>query len=143
MSGFRTPAKLQRLARGLAGVPARVAPRIAARLQERVRDTYTNETDPYGVPWEPLKQSTVQRKGGNSVILTRTGGSQADCGARALGGAGVAVYANGAAGWHQEAHGSRPARPVLPDRGLPPTWREDIAAETSAEFARTFGRSVR
>lgn len=143
MSGFRAPAKLQRLARNLATIAAKVSPAIAERLQERVRDTYANEQDPYGNPWAPLAESTVRRKGGNSVILTRTGASQADCGARALAGAGVAVYANGAAGWHQEAHGSRPARPVLPDRGLPPAWRDDIEAETSAAFAKALGRASR
>lgn len=141
--GFALPAKLRRIAQGLAGIPARVAPRIAARLQERIRDTYANEQDPYGVPWAPLAESTVKRKGGNSVILTRTGVSQADCGARALGGAGVAVYAGGAAGHHMADAGTRPARPVLPTHGLPATYREDIAAETSAEYAKALGRSTR
>lgn len=140
---FKTPAKLQRLAGALAGLPARVSKRVAERLQERVRDTYANETDPYGVPWVPLAPSTVERKHGNSVILTRTGASQADCGARALAGAGVAVYAGGAAMHHMEAAGSRPARPVLPTHGLPPAWREEIAAVTGDEMAKAIGRAAR
>ena len=140
---FKSPAKLQRLLKGLAGIPSRAAKRVAARLQERVRDTYADECDPYGVPWAPLAQSTLRRKGGNSVILTRSGASQADCGARALGGGGVAVYAGGAAGWHMQASGTRPARCVLPTRGLPTAWRSDIAAECSDEFAKALGRASR
>jgi hypothetical protein len=143
MSGFTTPAKLQRLARNLAAIPAKLAPAVAQRLQERVRDTYANEEDAYGNPWPELAESTVRRKGGNSVILTRTGASQADCGARALGGAGVAVYAGGAASHHQQASGTRPARPVLPDHGLPPTWRQDIADVAGQEFAKALGRASR
>ena len=140
---FRVPAKLARLLGNLATVPSKVAPAIAARLQERVRDTYANEQDAYGNPWPELAPSTVVRKGGNSVILNRIGASSADCGARALAGSGVSVYAGGAAGWHQEAHGTRPARPVLPDRGLPPQWRADVEAETSKAFATALGRASR
>lgn len=143
MAGFKVPAKLARLCRGLADIPSRVAPKVAARLDQRVLDTYANECDPYGVPWPELAESTVRRKGGNSVILTRTGESRADCGAHALGGAGVAVWAGGAAGYHMTADGTRPARPVLPTHGLPPTWRADIAEETGAEFAKALGRSSR
>jgi hypothetical protein len=143
MMPFAVPAKLERLCRSLTEIPSAAAPRIADRLRERVLDCYTDERDPYGVPWTPLAASTVRRKRGNTVILTRTGASRANCGARAVRGAGVSVYAGGAAHWHQQAHGSRPARPVLPDRGLPPTWREDIAAVLGAEYARRVGRATR
>ncbi len=140
---FAKLGKLAGLARALARVPSRVATPLAERLSERVRDTYANECDPYGVPWAPLAASTVRRKGGNSVILSRTGASAADCGARPMGNAGVQVYAGGAAGWHSAPSGTRPARPVLPTRGLPPAWREDIAAVLGAEYARALGRATR
>ncbi len=140
---FARLGKLGGLCRALARVPSRLSAPLAERLSERVRDTYTNETDPYGVPWAPLAASTIRRKGGNAVILTRTGASQANCGARPMGSAGVQVYAGGAAGWHSAPSGTRPARPVLPTRGLPPLWREDIAAVLGAEYARALGRSVR
>lgn len=135
--------KLSRLLRGLSGVPSRAAGPLAERISERVRDTYANECDPYEVPWAALKDSTVRRKHGNSVILTRTGASQADCGARPMSGSGIAVYAGGAAVWHMQASGTRPARPVLPTHGLPPAWREDIAAVLGAAYATALGRSSR
>ncbi len=140
---FKTPAKLARLLRGLASVPSKLSAPLAARLMERVRDCYTGEHDPYGAGWAPLAASTVRRKGGNSVILTRTGGSQADCGARPLSGGGVTVWAGGAAHHHMQAEGSRPARCVLPTRGMPPTWREDVRAVCGDAMAKALGRASR
>lgn len=140
---WKTPAKLQRLCQGLAGIRARVAPKVAARLNERVLDCYRGEHDPYMRPWEPLKPSTIKRKGGNSVILFRSGASGNDCGAKALGAAGVAVWAGGAAGYHMTPSGTRPARCVLPTHGMPPLWRADIADVCGAEFAKALGRSTR
>jgi hypothetical protein len=140
---WEAPARLQRLLKGLAGINSRVAPKVAARLNERVLDCYRNEQDPYGVAWAPLKPSTIKRKRGNTVILSRSGASSRDCGARAARGAGVVVWAGGAAHQHMAPHGTRPARCVLPVRGLPPAWREDIAAECGAEFAKSFGRATR
>jgi hypothetical protein len=142
VTGFNL-VKLTRLARGLAGIPSRAAKPIAAHLSERVLDCYRGEHDPYDVRWAPLAESTVRRKRGNTVILYRTGKSGADCGARALRGTGVAVYAGGAATHHQEPSGSRPARPVLPTRGLPPKWRADIAAILGDEYAKALGKATR
>jgi len=143
VGGWKLPAKLARAAQALAGIPARAAGPIAVALNERVLDTYRNEQDPYGNAWAPLAASTVRRKHGNTVILYRSGASGADCGARAIAGAGVAVWAGGAAKYHQEASGSRPARPVLPDRGLPPKWRADIAAVLGKQYAAAMGRATR
>lgn len=137
------PGKLPRLLNNLARIPSRASKPIAAALQERVLDCYTNESDPYGAAWAPLAESTIRRKGGNSVILTRSGASRAAAYARPLSGGGVSILAGGAAGHHMQASGSRPARPVLPTRGLPPLWREDIAAVLGTEYARAMGRASR
>ncbi len=135
--------KLGRLVRELGGVPSRASSALADRLTERMRDCFTTESDPYGVPWAPLKASTVRRKGGNAVVLYRTGETGASCYARPMGGAGVALTAGGAAVWHMTDSGTRPARKVLPDHGLPPAWREDVAAVLGAEVARSMGRATR
>lgn len=135
--------KLAALLRGLAAVPSRVSRPLADALTEEIRSEFTGEQDPYGVAWAPLKPSTVRRKGGNTVILYRTGTTGAACYAAPGGGAGVRIVAGGAAVWHQRAYGSRPARPVLPDRGLPPKWRAIVAETVGAEFAKSLGRAAR
>lgn len=140
---WKLPGKLPRLLRNLAEIPSHASREIAERLEERVFDCFANEADPYGTPWAPLAESTVRRKGGNSVILYRTGRSMIEAGARTLSGGGVALVAGGASGYHMAASGTRPARPVLPTRGLPPAWREDIAAVLGAEYARAMGRASR
>lgn len=136
-------AKWTRTAKALAGIPARAARPIAECLDQRVLDCYRNESDPYGNPWAPLAASTIRRKRGNSVVLYRTGRSGADCGAKPLPGSGVAVWAGGAAKHHMAPSGSRPERPVLPTRGIPPSWKQDIAAVLGAEYARAVGRAAR
>jgi phage gpG-like protein len=118
-------------------IPAKVAKQLAPMLDERVRDMFTNETDPYGNKWAPLKASTLRRKKGNSVILYRTGalgqGSYVLYTGRRL------VFTFGPAAQYAQdgdpGRGNRPPRMVAPAYGMPKPWRDD-AKRAAAEVAK-------
>jgi phage gpG-like protein len=118
-------------------IPAQVAKQLAPMLDERVRDMFANETDPYGNKWAPLKASTLRRKKGNSVILYRTGalgqGSYVLYTGRRL------VFTFGPAAQYAQdgdpGRGNRPPRMVAPAYGMPKSWRDD-AKRAAAEVAK-------
>ena len=111
-----------------------VAKRLAPRIDQRIRDMFTNETDPYGRKWAPLAASTLRRKRnspGGSIILSRT---------FELANSSYALYTGkrvvitiGESGQHAQegdtGRGNRPPRLVLPSLGIPKLWKQD------AEFA--------
>lgn len=143
MAEFGMVGKLKRACENLARAPSRISKRLANALQERALDCYRNEADPYNVPWPSLAPSTIRRKGGNTVILSRSGASARAVYAKPLPGGGVTLVAGGASGWHMSPSGTRPARKVLPDRGIPPEWRADIAEVAGDEFAKALSRASR
>lgn len=120
--------------KGLAKVPSKIARAVATRLDNRYRDMFANERDPYGRPWAPLKASTLRRKGGNSVVLYRTGALNAETSVTPAAGSGVKIKLGPAAIYAQEGDPgrNRPPRLLLPSYGLPATWRQDIRTEAEA-----------
>lgn len=118
------------------GMRPAVAKRLAPMIDQRIRDMFTNETDPYGRKWAPLKERTLRRKrnsAGGPVILSRT---------FELGNSSYALYTGkqvvitfGESG--QYAHegdsgrGNRPPRLLLPSFGTPKTWKADLEMATS------------
>lgn len=132
---------LRKSLRDLAAVPSQVSKDVATRLDQRVNDCFANETDVYGKPFASLKASTVRRKKGNTVIMYRTGRTQAQSGAVAMAGAGVRVYIGPAGYWHLEKSGTRPERLLLPKYRLPKTWREDIRLAFEARARRALGKA--
>lgn len=120
----------------LLDVPSRAAPAVAVEIDNKLQDSFANECDAYGKPWAPLAASTVRRKRGNTVIMYRTGASQAQTHATAAQGAGVKITVGPKMAYHLEPSGTRPARPILPIYGLPATWRAAIKVAVDAAYAR-------
>lgn len=114
--------------RELHKIPSKAAPKVAARINERLRDQAANETDPYGKPLAALKASTIRRKAGNSVILYRTGKMWNGTSAKPMRGSGVQVTYGQAAQYAQEGDPGRGRVPrmVAPTYGIPAKWRRDI-----------------
>lgn len=123
-----------RVAKFAEELPARVAKELAGPLDELTRDMFTNETDPYGKPWPALAASTIKRKGGNSVILSRT--NQLAPGTYVLYTGRRLVFTYGpAAGFAQDGdpgRGNRPPRLLAPTFGIPKSWREAARAAQAA-----------
>lgn len=145
MGGITSPGMkgaISRIETFAKGMRPGVAKRLAPRINERIRDMFTNEQDPYGRPWAPLKASTLRRKRnspGGPIILSRT---------FTLGNSSYALYTGkrvvmtyGESG--QYAHegdsgrGNRPPRLLLPSFGIPKTWKADQVAAL-AEYEGTF-----
>jgi hypothetical protein len=111
-------------------------PAVAKRLAPRIRDMFTNETDPYGRKWAPLKTSTLRRKRnspGGSIILSRTFELSNSSYALYTGKRIVITY--GASGQYAQegdsGRGNRPPRLIVPSLGQPKTWKDDAEAATN------------
>lgn len=129
-------AKLGRLAstlEQLGRLPGRVARRVAPAITAKLQQQFDSGTDPYGKAWEPLKPSTIARKG-HDTILVETGEGRDGTKAIALPGAGVGIILGPKLQWHLLKTENRAARPVLPLYGLPKAWRERIEYLTRLEF---------
>lgn len=123
-----------RLERFAAEVPAKLAKALAPMLDERQRDMFANEQDPYGNAWAPLKPSTVRRKKGNTVILSRK--NELGPGTYVLYTGRRLVFTYGPnAQYAQDGSDNRVPRLVAPSYGIPKTWKAD-AIRAQAEVAK-------
>lgn len=127
-----------RVANFASTVTARVAKELAPMLDELTRDMFANETDPYGKPWAPLAASTVRRKNGNSVILSRT--NQLGPGTYVLYTGKRLVFTYGPnAGYAQDGdpgRGNRPPRLLAPTFGIPKSWTAAAATARARVAAK-------
>lgn len=127
-----------RIAKFAAEAPQRLAKELAPMLDERTRDMFANESDPYGKPWAPLKASTIRRKKGNSVILYRANllgpGTYVLYTGRRL------VFTYGPAAQYaqdgDQGRGNRPPRLLAPAYGIPKTWKDDAVRAQAAVAKR-------
>lgn len=117
-----------RLAKFASEVSSKLAKELAPMLDERARDMFANESDPYGNKWAPLKASTIRRKKGNSVILYRT--NNLGPGTYVLYTGRRLVFTFGpAAQYAQDGDpGKREPRMLAPAYGIPKSWKADAAA---------------
>jgi hypothetical protein len=120
-----------------------VAKRLAPRIDQRIRDMFTNETDPYGRKWPPLAASTLQRKRnspGGSIILSRTFELANSSYALYTGKRIVITYGPSGQYAHEgdSGRGNRAPRLILPSFGMPKTWNSDAqdAADEVAAMAK-------
>jgi len=111
-------------------------------LGSEIKKTEETETDPYGVHWEVLKDSTSkekQRLGYSLKILTRTGDMwKNDIHINQVGD-GVQVKLTGPAALHQTGTRYLPKRAILPDgRGVPDSWEKKLGLEIEQRLQSLF-----
>jgi hypothetical protein len=128
----------------LAEVPSRASKAIADDLSGLIQDEFDAGTDPYGTPWKPLAEATLD-KGRTPPPLTDTRAMRKSAVVRPMRPAGVAMTIDHPGAPHQTGwsgpQGSGPARPILPERReLPPEWQDVIADRVEAEFKRAGAR---
>jgi hypothetical protein len=125
----------------LEGIPSRIARPVADRFTELLGQEFDQETNPYGVPWAELADSTIRKKG-HDQILFETGELSENTIAVPLSGAGIELRSVDHGQFHQAGDPPRmPARKILPDRAeLPLSWQNAIREETEAAFKRTLKR---
>lgn len=121
-------ASLDRLARTLGeldALPRKLAVAVAPAITKELRAEFARGCDPYGRKWRKLAtgkpsyltKSKKLRKGTRAAPMpgNRTG-------VRVILGAKYAVF-------HQTGTGRMPARKILPERGMPASWRVAIDRE--------------
>jgi len=126
--------------RALSEVPSQASREAAKGIQRAIRTQFTSGTDPYGEPWEPLKQSTLD-KGRTPPPMTDTGRMKRGMRVRPSKGAGIEVTSEAEyLGFHQGQGSPRanvPPRHVLPEGELPDSWQKAIEDALDAAFERT------
>lgn len=123
--------------RELSKVPAQAAREASDNLDEVMRDQFGSETDPYGKPWAPLAESTVQRKHGDARILRDSDYMLDSLRVAPMSGAGISVTLDPPyTAFHQVGTRNMPARRLLPVAALPATWRAAIQSALDKSFGR-------
>lgn len=102
--------------RALAGIPSQVARESADALTAKIQRGFDAGTDPYDATW-------AAKKDGSASHLEESGAMRAGTKATPLGRAGIALEAPPPANFHQSGTSRMPRRRVLPDSGLPASWR--------------------
>lgn len=120
----------------LSDVPSRASVGAAHRINALIGDQFASGVDPFGQPWQPLKESTVKRKGGDRRILRRTDALSLETVARPAAGAGIEIDSLDYGQFHQTGTGRMVARPILPEGELPEEWSEAIDAAVEDAFRK-------
>jgi hypothetical protein len=132
--------QVRRSVEELARLPHKLAVVAAPLISAELRDQFRAGVDPYGVPWAPLKPSTLKRHGPPPLTATRA----LRDGTKAYAGRGGIMMVLGRSYGAFAQTGFRvgharnvkvPARRILPNRGLPASWRR-ILDRTALWLAR-------
>lgn len=132
-------AGLRRALGQLAKVPAQASVEAAAGINRLLKQEYANGTDPYGKAWAPLKPSTIA-KGRRPPPLTASGTMRAGTVAKPMPGGGIQLEAPSPANFHQYGTKVMAKRAILPDKGLPATWKAEIDKAVQAAIKRTMSK---
>lgn len=108
---------------------------VGETLVSLVRDGFEGEHDPYGSPWEALKERSGR-------ILQDTGRLRNSWHQSGATNDSVTVSASADyAGYHQNGTSKMPARPMVPREGaLPPKWADEVKATAQDVLDDYFNR---
>lgn len=128
--------------RRLSEVPSQAAREVSDAIGAEIELQFDHGIDPYGEPWEPLAQSTLDR-GRSPPPLTDTTEMRTGISVRPSSGAGVQITIDAPyAGFHQTGTRFMPARKVLPEGSLPDTWERAFADALDNAFERRLSEGV-
>jgi len=119
--------------RQLASIPSKVSKRAAEAFSKRLAKQFADGAGPYGAGWKALADGSPSH-----LIASNTMAPQVK--ATAMSGAGVALQAPTPANFHQSGTRRMDPRKVLPDNGLPASWRADLQEIYSAELREGLGQ---
>lgn len=125
----------------LAKVPSRVSKKLSVAIYNEIQDEFDAGTDPYGDPWAPLAEATLDT-GRHPPPLTDTSAMRSSLSVKPMASAGVSITIDHPAAPHQTGWrgplSSGPARPILPARAeLPDTWNDLIDDLVTKEFRKS------
>ena len=129
----------------LGTLPRKLAVQAAPLISAEIRQQFVAGKDPYGVPWAPLKPSTLKQHGPPPLTRTRKlrDGTKAE--PMHAGRIGIKITIGARYGaFHQigfrVGRTKVPARRILPNRGLPAAWRKLLSERARFIAARAAGR---
>lgn len=119
--------------RALLSVAAQVATESASELTGELQAQFDRGAGPYGDGWAALKSGAPSH-------LEASGAMRGGTRVRPNGGAGLAMEAPPPANFHQSGTRNMPARKVIPDNGLPASWRAILQRIYSDRLRKGFGQ---
>jgi len=131
--------KVGRSIQALTSVPSRAATPIADGINRLLAKEFRTGKDPYGQNWRKLSKATLGR-GRTPPPLTDSGAGRDATKATPKRGAGIVIHIPAHLVYHQFGYvnarggGYVGARPILPYRGLPSTWKSLIDKEVRKAF---------
>ncbi len=117
--------KLERTIQELGRMPRKLSIAVAPQITTELRKQFDRGTDPYGRKWRKLST-------GSPSYLTKTGRLKRGTKAMPMAGgrAGVRIVVGAPYGiFHQTGTANMPARRILPQQGMPASWRVAITRE--------------
>lgn len=115
----------------LSRVASNVAPIASPMLADLIAEEFAGGADPYGTPWQTLSETSLAL-GRTDPPLSDTDAMRDSVKVFPMQGAGIAITIDAPAVHHQfgapnNRWGPLPARPILPNHGIPPTWARALA----------------
>lgn len=132
-AGVAALRSIARSVRALSRVPSQMAKGASADIRRLLFEQFAAQTDAYGAAWAPHAESTIKRWGEHPIGDLTGAMMNIDVSPRA--GAGIVVTLG--APWSGFFHGGTrymPARPILPTRGLPPSWVAALRGQAEKTF---------
>lgn len=137
-------ADLARALKSISLIPSQVATGASKGIAEQIDAQFDAGVDPYGEPWAPLADATIER-GRFPPPLTDDGDLRRSVEVKPLPGAGISVTFDDPGVHHQYGYrnartgGMVPARPIFPNKGMPDTWKREISDAAEEAFDRIRG----
>jgi len=125
MSNLAAFGRLERTLAELDQLPRKLSEAVAPAINREVQKQFSNGTDPYGRRWKRLANGRPSHLTLSSRLRTKTrvrpmpGNMK---GVRIILGERYAIF-------HQTGTKHMPARKILPERGMPASWRMAIERE--------------
>jgi hypothetical protein len=149
MRGIEAMGQLQSTLRRLAEVPRKLAAEAKPGIDRLLREQFRNGTDPYGRPWAPVTPQTLARRKMSRATtpLTDTGVLSSGTVAVTHGSrVGLSIVVGAPYGYFHQV-GFRvgrtqvKARKILPEYGIPLTWKIVLREATTRLTRRAVGKS--
>lgn len=124
--------------RALAEVPSQASAEVSEEISRLIQAEFNVGADPFGNPWQALAESTLH-SGRRPPPLTATEAMKASVDVKPMSGSGVSITIDDPAVHHQYGTVRMPARPILPEGGVPASWEKAISTALENAVKRRLG----
>lgn len=134
--------RLAQTLRELNAVPSQAAADAAPKIRALITKQFSSGANPYGTAWAALRPATLAR-GRRPPPLTDTRRMRRTIRVQTRAGSGLKISVPAPyAGFHQTGTSRMAKRLIVPDRGLPRSWREAIARSVRKRISERMGSAA-